>query len=118
AGFERPGPSGAVAAAQLPRACSAKRKGHRIEGVAHADRARSAIEPGGYRVLYRLFPDQAVPPAARIRAGVLAFAAGDALGLPWGGRPPDEIEPHQVTGIPVRHGWPRGATSDHTPPLL
>jgi hypothetical protein len=69
-------------------------------------------------VLYRLFPDQAVPPAARIRAGVLAFAAGDALGLPWEGRPPGEIDPDQVAVMPARDGWPRGATSDDTAQLL
>ena len=118
AGFERHGTPYDVAAAQLTLARIADQQGNRAEAVTHADRARSAIEPGGYRVLYRLFPDQAVPPAARIRAGLLAFAAGDALGVPWEGCPPDEIDPGQVTGIPVRDGWPRGATSDDTAQLL
>ena len=117
-GSRRHGTPYDVAAAQLTLARIADQQGNRAEAVTHADRARSAIEPGGYRVLYRLFPDQAVPPAARIRAGLLAFAAGDALGVPWEGCPPDEIDPGQVTGIPVRDGWPRGATSDDTAQLL
>lgn len=68
------------------------------------DLARAAIETGGYRVLYRLFPDLEVPPAARIRAGMTAFAAGDALGVPWEGRPPHEIDPGEVTDIPQHNG--------------
>jgi Tetratricopeptide repeat len=107
AGFERHGTPYDVAAAQLTLARIAGQQGNRAEAVTHADRARSAIEPGGYRVLYRLFPDQAVPPAARIRAGLLTFAAGDALGVPWEGCPQGEIDPSQVTGIrPPGGGYP------------
>jgi hypothetical protein len=72
-----------VASAQLTLATIAARLGRCAESVANADQARSTIEAGGYRVLYRLFPGQDVPPAARIRAGPLAFAAGDAAGVPW-----------------------------------
>jgi ADP-ribosylglycohydrolase len=61
---------------------------------------------------------QDVPPAARIRAGLAAFAAGDALGGPWEGWPPRLIDPDKVADIPVRNGWPRGATSDDTAQLL
>jgi ADP-ribosylglycohydrolase/tetratricopeptide (TPR) repeat protein len=118
AGFERHGTPYDVAAAQLTLARIAGREGRRVNGVTHADRARSAIETGGYRVLYRLFPDQAVPLAGRIRAGLLTFAAGDALGVPWEGRAPGEIDPEQVTVVPARDGWPRGATSDDTAQLL
>jgi ADP-ribosylglycohydrolase len=118
AGFERQGTPYDVAAAQLTLARIASQEGRRVEAVTHADRARSAIEAGGYRVLYRLFPDQAVPIAARIRAGLLTFAAGDALGLPWEGRPPGEIDPEQISALPARDGWPRGATSDDTAQLL
>ena len=63
-GSRRHGTPYDVAAAQLTLARIADQQGRRAEAVTHADRARSAIEPGGYRVLYRLFPDQAVPPAA------------------------------------------------------
>ncbi len=118
AGFERHGTPYDVAAAQLTLARLADQEGQRAEAVTHADRARSAIESGGYRVLYRLFPDQAVPSAARIRSGLLTFAAGDALGLPWEGRPPAEIDPGQITVLPARDGWPRGTTSDDTAQLL
>jgi ADP-ribosylglycohydrolase len=107
-----------VAAAQLTLARIADQEDRRTEAVTRADQARSAIETGGYRVLYRLFPSQAVPPAARIRAGLLTFAAGDALGLPWEGRPPGEIDPEQITVLPARDGWPCGATSDDTAQLL
>jgi hypothetical protein len=89
--------------AELPAALTGVGKAARVpvaridfgaRPVTHADRARSAIESGGYRVLYRLFPDQAVPSAAQIRAGLLMFAAGDALGVPWEGRTPGEIDRH------------------------
>ena len=86
AGFESHGTPYDVAAAQLTLARIADQQGSRAEAVIHADRARSAIEPGGYRVLYRLFPDQAVPPAARIRAGTAGVRGGGrargALGGP------------------------------------
>jgi ADP-ribosylglycohydrolase/tetratricopeptide (TPR) repeat protein len=118
AGFERHGTPYDVAAAQLTLACIAKQNGQSIEAVSYADQARAAIESGGYRVLYRLFPGQDVPPAVRIRAGLLAFSAGDALGVPWEGRPPSEIDPDQVTALPARRGWPRGATSDDTAQML
>jgi ADP-ribosyl-[dinitrogen reductase] hydrolase len=50
----------------------------------------------------------------RILAGLTAFAAGDALGVPWEGRPPEEIEREEMEALPAREGWPRGATSDDT----
>jgi ADP-ribosylglycohydrolase len=82
--------------------------------MTHADQARSAIEAGGFRVLYRLFPILDVPAAARIRAGLVTFAAGDALGVPWEGQPPYKITPDQIAAIPARNDWPQGATSDDT----
>jgi ADP-ribosylglycohydrolase len=86
--------------------------------VGYADQARSAIEAGDYRVLYQLFPGQDVPSAGQFQAGLLAFAAGDALGVPWEGRPPTEIDHDVVAEVPVRGEWPRGATSDDTAQLL
>lgn len=53
--------------------------------------------------------------AARIRAGLVAFCAGDALGVPWEGCPPDAV---RVDGIGTREDWPRGSTSDDTAQLL
>jgi ADP-ribosylglycohydrolase len=107
-----------VASAQLTLARIASERGSCIEAVTHADQARSAIEGGGYRVLYRLFPALDVPATARIRAGLVTFAAGDALGVPWEGQPPHKITPNQIAAIPARHGWPPGATSDDTAQTL
>jgi ADP-ribosylglycohydrolase/tetratricopeptide (TPR) repeat protein len=117
-GFQQHGTPYDVAAAQLTLADIVRQNGRSVEAVSYADQARSAIESGGYGVLYRLFPGQDVPPAVRFRAGLLAFAAGDALGVPWEGRPPGEIDPDQVVAVPARAGWPRGATSDDTAQLL
>src|SRR6266516_4489104 len=85
-GFRRHGTPYDVASAQLTLAHIARQQDRCADAMRHADQARAAVEPGGFRVLYRLFPDQDVPPAARIRAGLTAFAAGDALGVPWEGR--------------------------------
>jgi tetratricopeptide (TPR) repeat protein len=71
-GFRRHGTPYDVASAQLTLATITARLGRCAESVANADQARSTIEAGGYRVLYRLFPRQDVPPAARIRAGLQA----------------------------------------------
>jgi ADP-ribosylglycohydrolase/tetratricopeptide (TPR) repeat protein len=117
-GFRRHGTPYDVAAARLTLARVAGEQGHCVEAVTHADEARSAIESGGYRVLYRLFPGQGIPPAARISVGLMAFAAGDALGVPWEGRPSTEIDADRVAEIPAQNGWPRGSTSDDTAQML
>jgi ADP-ribosylglycohydrolase/tetratricopeptide (TPR) repeat protein len=117
-GFRRHGTPYDVASAQLTLARIADERGSCIEAMTHADQARSAIEAGGYRVLYRLFPALEVPAAARVRAGLVTFAAGDALGVPWEGQPPDEIASDQIAAIPARNGWPPGATSDDTAQML
>jgi ADP-ribosyl-[dinitrogen reductase] hydrolase len=52
---------------------------------------------------------------ARIRAGIVAFCAGDALGVPWEGTPPGDV---RVDGVGRREDWPRGSTSDDTDQLL
>ncbi|KUI27551.1 hypothetical protein AU196_19675 [Mycobacterium sp. IS-1742] len=52
--------------------------------------------------------------AARIRAGLLAYAAGDAAGVPWEGCRAADIPASGIDELP-RHGdWPSGATSDDT----
>jgi ADP-ribosylglycohydrolase len=56
--------------------------------------------------------------AARIRAGFVAFAAGDAFGAPWEGRPPQELAGVDLSHLPRREDWPRGATSDDTAQLI
>jgi ADP-ribosyl-[dinitrogen reductase] hydrolase len=56
--------------------------------------------------------------ADRIRAGFVAFAVGDALGVPWEGRRPDQIDPDDIDRLPQRGDWPAGATSDDTAQTL
>jgi ADP-ribosylglycohydrolase len=56
--------------------------------------------------------------AARIRAGFVAFAAGDAFGAPWEGTPPEELAGADLSQLPRREDWPRGATSDDTAQLI
>src|SRR5829696_3090686 len=53
-----------------------------------------------------------------IRSGILAYAAGDALGVPWEGRTSDEVRWEELEALPARADWPRGATSDDTEQLL
>ena len=107
-----------VASAQMTFARIANERDRCIEAMTDADQARSAIEDGGYRVLYRLFPILDVPPAARVRAGLVTFAAGDALGVPWEGQPSQKITPDQIAAMPAREDWPPGATSDDTAQTL
>jgi ADP-ribosylglycohydrolase len=55
----------------------------------------------------------------RIAAAMHAFAAGDALGVPWEGRRPDEIDLAAITTFPpIREGWAPGETSDDTDQML
>ncbi|MFO7251450.1 MAG: ADP-ribosylglycohydrolase family protein [Actinomycetes bacterium] len=63
-------------------------------------------------------PEDGYGSAARIRAGILAFACGDALGVPWENRPVAEIDAARLDELPQRPGWPRGATSDDTQQLV
>jgi ADP-ribosyl-[dinitrogen reductase] hydrolase len=66
----------------------------------------------------RLSPDGVAPTPQRIRAGIVAYAAGDALGVPWEGSTPDEVRWEALEALPARGDWPRGATSDDTAQLL
>jgi ADP-ribosylglycohydrolase len=54
----------------------------------------------------------------RIRAALVAFAVGDATGVPWEGYRPAAIAPDAVAEVPRRAGWPPGATSDDTALML
>jgi ADP-ribosyl-[dinitrogen reductase] hydrolase len=66
----------------------------------------------------RCSPYGVVPTPQHIRAGVVAYAAGDALGVPWEGSTPDEVPWEALEALPAREDWPRGATSDDTEQLL
>ncbi|MGW0588575.1 ADP-ribosylglycohydrolase family protein [Streptosporangium sp. NPDC002607] len=65
-------------------------------------------------------PGERRPPSAeRIGRAMTAFAAGDALGVPWEGSDPTAIDADRIDEIPAtRQGWPRGATSDDTAQML
>jgi len=56
--------------------------------------------------------------AERIRAGILAFAAGDAFGAPWEGASSEDLRRADLASLPRREDWPRGATSDDTAQLI
>ena len=64
------------------------------------------------------FPGGVAPSPQHIRAGILAYAAGDALGVPWEGKTPDEVQWEALEKLPVRGDWPRGSTSDDTEQLM
>jgi ADP-ribosyl-[dinitrogen reductase] hydrolase len=63
-------------------------------------------------------PYGVTPSPQHIRAGILAYAAGDALGVPWEGKPPDDVHWEALEELPARGDWPRGATSDDTDQML
>jgi ADP-ribosyl-[dinitrogen reductase] hydrolase len=62
--------------------------------------------------------DGVAPTPQHIRAGIVAYAAGDALGVPWEGSTPDEVRWEALEALPARGDWPQGATSDDTEQLL
>jgi ADP-ribosyl-[dinitrogen reductase] hydrolase len=64
------------------------------------------------------FPDGIDPSPQHIRAGILAYAAGDALGVPWEGKPPAEVHWEALEELPARGDWPQGSTSDDTDQML
>jgi ADP-ribosyl-[dinitrogen reductase] hydrolase len=69
-------------------------------------------------LLDRRSPERVAPRPQRIRAGIVAYAAGDALGVPWEGRTPEEVRWEALEELPARGDWPQGATSDDTAQLL
>jgi ADP-ribosyl-[dinitrogen reductase] hydrolase len=62
--------------------------------------------------------DRVTPSPQHIRAGILAYAAGDALGVPWEGKTPVEVQWEELEELPARGDWPRGSTSDDTDQML
>lgn len=116
--FERRGVPYDLAHATITRARLQAARGDHAAAVALLDRARRLIERGGHHSLYARCPEAAIPAAERFAGAITAYAAGDALGVPWEGRPADEIDPAAVAELPSREGWPRGATSDDTAQML
>jgi ADP-ribosyl-[dinitrogen reductase] hydrolase len=62
--------------------------------------------------------DGVTPSPQNIHAGILAYAAGDALGVPWEGKTPKEVQWEALEELPARGDWPRGSTSDDTDQML
>ncbi|HEV7931434.1 MAG TPA: ADP-ribosylglycohydrolase family protein [Actinomadura sp.] len=119
AGFERAATPYDVTHARVTQARVHRARGDEAGRLALVDRARTEIESGGFGSLYARCPEIRIPAAERIAAAMLAFAAGDALGVPWEGSAPDAIDHAAIPTLPAtRWGWPRGATSDDTAQLL
>jgi ADP-ribosylglycohydrolase len=76
------------------------------------------IKGGAWLVADRHSPDGHAPTPQHIRAGILAYAAGDALGVPWEGSTLEEVRWEALEALPARGDWPRGSTSDDTEQLL
>ncbi len=76
--------------------------------------ARAQMERGEFGLLISLYPDIAYSYRDRIEAGLLGYAAGDAVGLPWEGKPAGEIDPDRLQSLQATQEWPAGATSDDT----
>lgn len=66
----------------------------------------------------RRLPDGVAPIPQNIRAGIVAYTAGDALGVPWEGKTPSEVRWEALEVLPARGDWPQGATSDDTEQLM
>ncbi|WP_239394373.1 ADP-ribosylglycohydrolase family protein [Frankia sp. CiP3] len=52
--------------------------------------------------------------ADRVAGAIVAFACGDAAGVPWEGCAPEAVDPARIAAIPTGRGWPAGSTSDDT----
>jgi ADP-ribosylglycohydrolase/tetratricopeptide (TPR) repeat protein len=76
--------------------------------------ARAKVERQGFALLRQLYPELDPPLADRIQAGLLAYAAGDAFGLPWEDRPRREVRMAELEHLPATDMWPSGSTSDDT----
>jgi ADP-ribosyl-[dinitrogen reductase] hydrolase len=112
--FEESGTGYDVAHARFTLAeASAANNAHR-RAVEEGGEARLQLVRKDYGLLSTLFPERAFPYVDRIAAGLLGYAYGDAVGLPWEGKPPAEIDMAQVPSLPSRPEWPKGATSDDT----
>jgi ADP-ribosylglycohydrolase len=88
--------------------------GEHRRAVEEGAAARVQMKRRGFGLLATLFPDLAFSYGDRIAAGLLGYTYGDAVGLPWEGRPPGEIDVTRVPLLPAAGDWAKGATSDDT----
>lgn len=116
--FQRRGVPYDLAHATITRARVHAARGDHAVSMELLDRARRLIEQGGHHSLSVRCPEAAIPAAERFAGGITAYAAGDALGVPWEGRPAAQIDLSDVRELPPRDDWPRGATSDDTAQML
>jgi len=88
--------------------------GEEQKAIEYREQARFLIEKNGFGLLEIMFPHLGASIAKRIYAGLIAYACGDALGVPWEGKPPQYILEKEIVKLPPRPGWEKGATSDDT----
>ena len=103
-----------VAHASFSLAQAYERAGDARRSLEEAAAARAQMQRGEFGILATLFPDIAYWYHERIEAGLLAFAAGDAVGLPWERMAAAEIDSDALPVLRETDEWPAGATSDDT----
>jgi ADP-ribosylglycohydrolase len=103
-----------IAHARVTLSAASQVCGLERQAIAHGAAARASIEAMGYGLLRRLYPDIAYSLGERIAGAIAAYAYGDALGVPWEGKPVTDLTAQEIELLPARDGWPRGATSDDT----
>ncbi|MGW4410442.1 ADP-ribosylglycohydrolase family protein [Nonomuraea sp. NPDC004702] len=119
AGFETANIPYDIVHAWITQARVRRARGDQRAWLELVDRARRKIESDNFRSLYARCPEIRPPSAERIGRAMTAFAAGDALGVPWEGSGPDAIDDGRITEFPTpAGGWPRGSTSDDTAQML
>jgi ADP-ribosylglycohydrolase/tetratricopeptide (TPR) repeat protein len=114
--FQSIGTAYDVAEANLGLAQIAGRMGEEREAIWHGFLGRSAVERSGFGLLQSVHAAEAFSYSERISAALLAYACGDALGLPWEMLPANLVRVDAITALPPRTtgGWDRGDTSDDT----
>ncbi|MFC6086164.1 ADP-ribosylglycohydrolase family protein [Sphaerisporangium aureirubrum] len=117
-GFERCRIPYDIAHGQVTLARVRQARGDHTGSMELTDRARRTIQTEGFDSLYVRCPEIRVPDATRVAAAMRAFVAGDALGVPWEGGPPEAVDRDRMFELPAAHGWPQGATSDDTGQML
>jgi tetratricopeptide (TPR) repeat protein len=90
--------------------------GQERQAIEHGSAARASALTMGYGLLNRLYPEEVYDLGERIAGALMAYACGDALGLPWENASRASAVPpaSHIEQLPPREGWPRGVTSDDT----
>jgi len=95
--------------AQAYEAAGASRR-----SLEEAASARTQMERGEFGLLTSLYPDIGYRYRHRVEAGLIGYAAGDAVGLPWERKEAAEIDPRLLPSLHATDDWPAGSTSDDT----